>query len=249
MEKLIAPSAASAQAAQARLVLARLQDGLAAARNADFGAFYTSKLVSRLPRQRRALVRATQTILIRGLTRGIRAIERRPGVRRERSTDLFRTLKRRLRVLTRARKRRKGIPAGLQSLFAPPVAVLDVAQLAEPPAPTPLPPDPAAEDTTLTQTCPQQISTNGSTPFTVSGRLSPAPSAAPIRLTYTRPNATTFTRSTTADANGAWSDTIDPDVERGGSSPFGDWKVQSHFDGSEGFNASESSVCTVTVTD
>ncbi|HZI92375.1 MAG TPA: hypothetical protein VFD31_12235 [Thermoleophilaceae bacterium] len=251
MEKLIAPSALDAQAAQAKLVLKRLNTGLAVARKANLGAdFSKSKLVNRLPAGRRAFSRASLSILIGGLREGIRDIKTEPGLKAEGSTNFFRTLESRLSTLTRARKRGRGVPAGLQSLFAPPIALVDVTKKVKAvpitaPAPTPVP----DADTTLSQSCPEMVNTNAGPPFTVSGQLKPAPAAASIRLVYTRPDATSFTRSTTVDANGNWSHTIDPEQEDGGGTTFGAWGVQSNFDGSARFRPSQSSTCTVVVND
>jgi hypothetical protein len=103
--------------------------------------------------------------------------------------------------------------------------------------------------TTLSETCPPAVSTTGGPPFTVTGTLVPAPAAATIRLVYTPPGGTPFARTTTADASGNWSRTIDPVTDHGDGNPFGDWTVQANFDGAPGFQPSQSSTCTVMVSD
>ena len=85
--------------------------------------------------------------------------------------------------------------------------------------------------------------------FTVTGTLSPAPAAAIIRLVYTPPGGTPFARTTVADASGNWSRTLDPNADHGDGTTFGSWTVQGQFDGAPGFEPSQSSTCSVTVSD
>jgi hypothetical protein len=247
MESVIAPTALNAQGAQAKLVLGQLKTGLATARRARFRKFHGSRFVRTLDRRQHTFTLANEGVVIRGLRRAIAAIGHRQAIRGERSTALFRTLKRRLAAVTRARKRRRPLPAGLRGLFAPPLPPLDAVQSVPPPEETPPPPGDAA--TTLSQTCPATVSTTGGPPFTVTGKLSPAPQAATIRVVYTPPGGTPFARATAADSTGNWSQTIDPVTDRGDGNTFGDWTVQAHFDGTLGFQPSQSSTCTVPVSD
>lgn len=127
MEKLIEPSALSAQVQQAKLVLGRLEDGLAAAQKAKFDpGFSKSAFVDKLDAESAKFERANQSIVIDGLSKSMREIKTEPGFKRGRSTDLFRTLDRRLDSLTRVRKRRQDTPASLETLYAPPSAPVDV---------------------------------------------------------------------------------------------------------------------------
>jgi hypothetical protein len=247
METVIAPTALDAQGRQATLVLAQLGRGLAAARTARFRSFHTSRFVKRLARGRRTFTVANEAIVIRGLRRAIAAIRDRRAIRGERSTGLFRALTRRLALVTRARRSGRRLPPGLRALFAPPVPPLELVRQ----APTSEDPNPPETDapTALSQTCPAIDYTNADPPFTVTGTLSPAPPAATIRIVYTAPGGTPVARTTVADASGSWSYTIDPDADHGDGNTFGDWTVQSHFDAAPGFQASQSSTCTVYVTD
>ena len=248
METVIAPTALDAQGSQAELALGELRRGLAASRGARFRTFERSAFVRGLDRHQRAFTLANETIVIRGLRRAIAVIGRRPAIKGEGSTELFRTLKRRLAAARRAHKRRRQLPAGLRGLFAPPLPPLEVATEV-PPQEQPPPPPPTTAPTTLSQTCPAVVNTNSGPPFTVSGNLSPAPAAATIRLVYTPPGGAPFARTTVADASGNWSRTIDPNADHGSGTTFGDWTVQAQFDGGVGFGPSQSSTCTVTVTD
>ena len=246
MQTVIAPSALDAQGRQATLVLRRLRLALDAASGARFRSFHRSRFVDLLARRERRFTLANETIVIRGLRRAIEAIGDRPAIRGEGSTNLLRTLKRRLAQVNRARRRGRQLPAGLRRLFAPPVPPLEaVTQV--PPEPPPPPPGDAA--TTLSQTCPPVVNTATGPTFTVTGTLAPAPPAATIRLVYTPPGGTPFARTTVTDASGNWSRTIDPQTDNGDGGTFGDWTVQSHFDGASGFQPSQSSTCTVHVTD
>ncbi|HET8822354.1 MAG TPA: hypothetical protein VFM57_12460 [Thermoleophilaceae bacterium] len=250
MERVIAPSALDAQGHQADLVLTRLRRGLAAARKARLRTFHSSGFVDTLARGRRRFTLANETIVIGGLRRAIEAIRERPAIKGEGSTGLFRTLTRRLAAVTRARRSGRQLAAGLRALFAPPVPPLErvrrVPQESAPPEPAP---PPTIEPTTLSQTCPPVVNTATGTPFTVTGTLAPAPPAASIRLVYTPPGGTPFARTTSADASGSWSHTIDPSADHGDGNTYGNWIVQSRFDGAPGFQPSQSNTCTVNVTD
>lgn len=127
MEKLIEPSALNAQVQQAGLVLGRLRDGLAATRKAKFDpvALEKSTLVTKLAGDRDKFESANQAIVIKGLKKSLQEIKTEPGFRRGRSSDLFRTLDRRLDTLTAIRKRGRDTPASLESLYAPPSAPVD----------------------------------------------------------------------------------------------------------------------------
>jgi hypothetical protein len=132
---LIEPYALNAQLRQAKLVLDRLQDGLAEARRVDFqftADFQQRKFFDKFETDRRAFERANQAILINGLKQSIDAIKSKPRFRRARSTDLFRTLDRRLDSLTRMRTRGQGTPAGLESLYSEPESPLETAQRVRP---------------------------------------------------------------------------------------------------------------------
>lgn len=245
MERVIAPTALDAQGSQAKLVLRRLRQAHAVSRRARFRSFHRSSFVNKLARSRRSFTLANETIVIRGLRRAIAAIGNRRAIKGEGSTGLSRTLKRRLAAVRRAHKRRRQLPAGLRALFAPPVAPLEAVRQ----APQRQAPPPTIAPTTLSQTCPAVVNTNSGPPFTVTGRLSPAPPAATIRLVYTPPGGTPFARTTVADGSGNWSHTIDPTTDHGNGTTFGNWTVQAQFDGAPGFQPSQSSTCTVSVTD
>lgn len=71
----------------------------------------------------------------------------------------------------------------------------------------------------FTVTCsvsPSEVTIGGS--VTVSGSVSPAVSYATVELTYEKPDATTFMRTTTTESDGAYSDSYKPDVA-------GSWSV------------------------
>jgi hypothetical protein len=115
----------------------------------------------------------------------------------------------------------------------------------------PPPPPPAKTDTTVTMPCPTEGPNDQrqyNQPLTTSGTIQPAFAGATIKVTYTRPDLTTFERTATTDANGAWSDTIIPTNEAGQGPDYGNWKVKSRFDGDSAHNASPSSQeCTFVV--
>jgi hypothetical protein len=245
MGRVIAPTALNAQGSQAKLVLGRLKQAYAVARKARFRTFHGSAFVTKLARSRRSFTLANEAIVTRGLHKAIAAIGKRRAIKGEGSTGLFRALKRRLAAVNRARRHRRQIPASLQGLFAPPVAPID--KVRSVPAGTAPPPANAA--TSLSESCPAVEDTNHPPPFTVTGRLAPAPPAATIRVVYTPPGGAPFARTTIADASGNWSNTIDPKTDHGSGSSLGNWTVHAHFDGSPGFQASQSSTCTVNVID
>jgi hypothetical protein len=126
VEKLLAPSALNAQIAQAKLVLGRLQDGLATARRVAFAPDFSRRgLYDSADADRRAFDRANQAIVIKGLKRGMRAVTSESGVGPLKANGAFRTLDGRLTLLTRARKRRADTPPSLESLFAAPEPPVD----------------------------------------------------------------------------------------------------------------------------
>lgn len=78
IEKLIEPSALNAQLAQAKLVLSRLQTGLAAAQQANFMPdFAQQSLFNALATDRQSFDRANQLIVINGLKQSMQAIKSR----------------------------------------------------------------------------------------------------------------------------------------------------------------------------
>ena len=121
LENLIEPSALTAQLAQARLVLSRLQGGLRAAQAVNFlPDFAQRNLYDALTSDRRTFDRANQLIVINGLKQSVRTINSEPGFGRARSTTAFRTLNSRLSLLTRLRTRGAAIPSSLTTLFSTP---------------------------------------------------------------------------------------------------------------------------------
>ena len=103
-------------------------------------------------------------------------------------------------------------------------------------------------DTTLTQQCPSDVDEFQEEPFTITGQLQPGFANATIKVKYTTPSGftpgRTFERTVTTNANGAWSDTIDPAAEAG-SNRYGDWKVQARFEGDSDHAPSTAPECTV----
>ena len=110
MERLIEPSALAAQAAQAKLVLDQLEDGLAAARKIKFDPSQEMKITEGLLADRDAFEKANQKILISGLQKGLREIKTQPGFNRGERSDLFKTMDKRVDGLARARKRGQETP-------------------------------------------------------------------------------------------------------------------------------------------
>lgn len=126
MEKLIAPSTVSTQIQQAKLVLDRLEEGLAAARKAKFDPnALQASFGTKLGVESAEFERANQSLVLNGLSKGIREIKTEPGFKRGRSSDLFQTLNRQRTILRRARKRRDTTPSGVADLVAPPSAPRD----------------------------------------------------------------------------------------------------------------------------
>ena len=246
MQRVIAPAALDAQGRQATLVLARLRQALATARRARFRTFHRSRFVDALARRQRRVHAGNETIVIAGLRRAIEAIGDRPAIRGEGSTSLLRTLRRRLAP---SFGRRGGDPAPrgpAQAVRAAGPAARGRHAGARRAAAS------AARRRTshhAVADVPAVVNTATGPPFTVTGTLAPAPSAATIRLVYTPPGGTPFARTTMADGTGGWSHTIDPQTDHGDGNTFGNWTAQSHFDGAPGFPPSQSSTCTVTVTD
>ncbi|MDQ6750689.1 MAG: DUF4407 domain-containing protein [Actinomycetota bacterium] len=129
LEKLIEPSALNAQLAQAKLVLARLRSGLAAAQQANFMPdFAQQSLYDTLAAERQTFDRANQAIVITGLKQSMQAIKAKSGFGPAKSTAEFRRLSKRLSSLTGARKRGKAIPSDVASLFSAPSTPLEGAR-------------------------------------------------------------------------------------------------------------------------
>jgi hypothetical protein len=129
VEKLVEPHAVNTRIAQAKLVLKRLKAGLAAARAMAFMPdFARADLYAELNADRKTFERANQALVIRGLKRSIRAIRSRPGYRLAESTAGFRTLKRRLSLVTHGRERSRATPSQVASLFSAPSPPVDVAR-------------------------------------------------------------------------------------------------------------------------
>jgi hypothetical protein len=99
------------------------------------------------------------------------------------------------------------------------------------------------EDTTLTRTCPANVSFNGTA--TISGNLSPAFAGGKIVVTWTRPGGRgSLDHTVTTDAQGNWTDTIDTGSDDpGGGGNGGTWGVQPRFDGDAGHNPSTAAAC------
>jgi hypothetical protein len=100
--------------------------------------------------------------------------------------------------------------------------------------------------TTLTQKCPAVVDEFKQEPFTITGQLQPGFAGATIKIKYTTPGQSapsrTFERTVTTDANGEWSDTMDPSTEPG---RYGNWKVQARYEGDSEHVASTAAECTV----
>jgi hypothetical protein len=109
--------------------------------------------------------------------------------------------------------------------------------------PEPTPPGPA--DTTLTSSCSPDVDFNADA--TTSGHLTPSFAGATVKLIYTRPDETTFERTTTTDANGNWTNTISTDTDwpsHGGGG--GQWQVEAGYAGDTGHKPSAAPACTFT---
>ena len=126
IEKLSEPSAINAQILQAKLVRARLQAALAAARRANFvPTFDQATFFTALAANRSSFERANQAIIINGLKSTMQTIKSKPGFDPAESTSTFRLLNRRLSLLTRARNRRITTPSSVGLLFSAPTVPVD----------------------------------------------------------------------------------------------------------------------------
>ncbi len=76
--------------------------------------------------------------------------------------------------------------------------------------------------------------------ITVSGIATPPHTGAEVTLTYTRPNGSILTRTTTMDQFGSYSDTFTPGI-------LGEWTVQASWMGDEQYAGSESPLKSFTV--
>jgi hypothetical protein len=129
IEKLIDPSAINAQIQQAKLVIARLQSGLDAARRANFMPdFAQANLYNALTTDRSSFERANQAIVINGLKSSVQTIKSKSGFNPAETTATFRRLNSRLSLLTRARNRRITTPTSVETLFSAPEAPVDGAR-------------------------------------------------------------------------------------------------------------------------
>ena len=100
--------------------------------------------------------------------------------------------------------------------------------------------------TTLSQQCPANVDEFHDEPFTITGQLQPGFAGATIKIRYTTPSgftpATTVERTVTTNANGEWSDTMDPFSV---PNRYGDWKVQARYEGDSEHASSIAAECTV----
>ena len=116
-----------------------------------------------------------------------------------------------------------------------------------PPITIPVQEEPRLE-TSLTQQCPSDVDEFHEEPFTITGQLQPGFANAMVKVRYTAPSGPspgrTFERTVPTNANGEWSDTIDPAEEAGGNR-YGDWKVQARFEGDSDHAPSTAPECTV----
>jgi hypothetical protein len=78
-------------------------------------------------------------------------------------------------------------------------------------------------------------------PINISGTISEPVAGVPVTVTYTIPNGTTITRTTTTNAEGAYLDTYTPTV-------IGDWSVSVYWDGDLTYRGASSSSNAFTVT-
>ena len=118
--------AINAQIQQAKLVIARLQSGLDAARRANFMPdFAQANLYNALTADRSSFERANQAIVINGLKSSVQTIKSKSGFNPAETTATFRRLNSRLSLLTRARNRRITTPTSVETLFSPPEAPVD----------------------------------------------------------------------------------------------------------------------------
>jgi outer membrane protein assembly factor BamB len=78
--------------------------------------------------------------------------------------------------------------------------------------------------------------------ITVSGNISPAVGGMLVTITYTKPDATTFTTTSSSGTGGAYVHTFKPDTS-------GTWNVKASWTGSKSYSAAASSAANVTVTE
>jgi hypothetical protein len=108
--------------------------------------------------------------------------------------------------------------------------------------------------TQLSQTCPTGEQPNNGD-MTISGTLSPAAAGKEIIVRYTappsdaHPDGETFERTVTTNADGSWSDTIEPGTDSLGDPRDGTWTIQARFAGDSGHHPSQAPACQVEVTD
>jgi hypothetical protein len=127
IEKLIDPSGLSTQIAQAKLVVARLQAGLAAAQQANFMPdLAQSSVYTSLAADRQSFERANQLLAINGLKQSIKTVTSQSGFGPAKSTSLFKTLNQRLSRLTNLRKRGVRTTSDLGTLLSAPEPPTDV---------------------------------------------------------------------------------------------------------------------------
>jgi outer membrane protein assembly factor BamB len=69
---------------------------------------------------------------------------------------------------------------------------------------------------------------------TVSGAITPSVAGVTVTLTYTKPDATSLTRTSVSASGGAYTDTYTPDTE-------GDWNVKASWAGSDAYQSATSS--------
>jgi hypothetical protein len=111
-----------------------------------------------------------------------------------------------------------------------------------PPIPrTPVPVPSRVQASTLTLDCGTGESLPGS-PHAVSGILKPEGAAARVTITYTKPDATTFSHTTPVVATGEFADTV-TDAETASQGGTGAWHAQARFDGDGTRLASTSASC------
>ena len=133
------------------------------------------------------------------------------------------------------------IPAGFGD-GTPDASELQVAMEPDGGAPVIAPVKGTPQNTRLTQSCPAEpVASPGV--VTTTGTLSPAFAGANITVTYTRPDATTFTHTVQTNANGEWTDTMDPNAEYDPNFGAGTWHVRSRFAGDAGHRGSSTSDC------
>jgi hypothetical protein len=129
LRKLVDPSVLTAQLQQAKLVLARLQAGLADARKSQFvpSALQPKYLTddNALDASRKSFEQASQAILINGLKSSVATIKSKSGFGPAQSTAEFRRINQRLSLLTRTRRRHAETPDSIDTLLSAPTAPTD----------------------------------------------------------------------------------------------------------------------------